>query len=49
MIAAEIRQLQAVIEMCQLLAMGNEDTLAGFPVRLVSGQLVSEGTLIYPP
>eukprot|EP00092_Neocalanus_flemingeri_P014477 GFUD01015622.1.p1 GENE.GFUD01015622.1~~GFUD01015622.1.p1 ORF type:complete len:1754 (-),score=538.42 GFUD01015622.1:509-5770(-) len=31
----ESRQLQAVIEMCQLLVMGNEDTLAGFPVRQV--------------
>ena len=29
----ESRQLQAVIEMCQMLVMGNEDTLAGFPVR----------------
>ncbi len=27
------QQLQAAIEMCQLLVMGNEDTLAGFPVR----------------
>ena len=32
----ESRQLQAVIEMCQMLVMGNEDTLAGFPVRQVS-------------
>ena len=31
----ESRQLQAVIEMCQMLVMGNEDTLAGFPVRQV--------------
>ena len=29
----ESQQLQAAIEMCQLLVMGNEDTLAGFPVR----------------
>jgi E3 ubiquitin-protein ligase TRIP12 len=31
--ADESQQLQAAIEMCQLLVMGNEDTLAGFPVR----------------
>ena len=31
----ESRQLQAVIEMCQLLVMGNEDTLTGFPIRQV--------------
>ncbi|RWS04789.1 putative E3 ubiquitin-protein ligase TRIP12-like protein [Dinothrombium tinctorium] len=29
----EGQQLQAVMEMCQLLVMGNEDTLAGFPVK----------------
>jgi E3 ubiquitin-protein ligase TRIP12 len=29
----EGQQLQAAIEMCQLLVMGNEDTLAGFPVK----------------
>lgn len=29
----ESRQLQAAIGMCQLLVMGNEDTLAGFPVK----------------
>ena len=34
----ESRQLQAVIEMCQLLVMGNEDTLTGFPIRQVSTQ-----------
>ncbi|XP_068628834.1 E3 ubiquitin-protein ligase TRIP12 [Battus philenor] len=37
----EGQQLQAVIEMCQLLVMGNEDTLAGFPVRLVVPALVN--------
>ncbi|XP_071797988.1 E3 ubiquitin-protein ligase TRIP12-like isoform X1 [Asterias amurensis] len=31
----ESQQLQAVIEMCQLLVMGNEDTLGGFPVKQV--------------
>ena len=31
--ADEGQQLQAVMEMCQLLVMGNEDTLAGFPVK----------------
>ena len=35
----ESRQLQAVIEMCQLLVMGNEDTLTGFPIRQVSTQM----------
>ena len=29
----EIQQLQAVIEICQMLVMGNEDTLAGFPIK----------------
>uniref|UniRef100_A0A8D2NAG5 E3 ubiquitin-protein ligase n=1 Tax=Zonotrichia albicollis TaxID=44394 RepID=A0A8D2NAG5_ZONAL len=29
----ESQQLQAVIEMCQLLVMGNEETLGGFPVK----------------
>lgn len=37
----EGQQLQAVIEMCQLLVMGNEDTLAGFPVKLVVPALIS--------
>jgi len=36
----ESRQLQAVIEMCQLLVMGNEDTLAGFPIRQVVPSLI---------
>ncbi|KAG9343628.1 hypothetical protein JZ751_013798 [Albula glossodonta] len=31
----ESQQLQAVIEMCQLLVMGNEETLGGFPVKSV--------------
>ena len=33
--ADESVQLQAAIEMCQLLVMGNEDTLAGFPTKQV--------------
>lgn len=37
----ESRQLQAVIEMCQLLVMGNEDTLAGFPVKMVVPALIT--------
>ncbi|XP_034824158.1 E3 ubiquitin-protein ligase TRIP12 isoform X2 [Maniola hyperantus] len=37
----EGQQLQAVIEMCQLLVMGNEDTLAGFPVRQVVPALIN--------
>lgn len=37
----EGQQLQAVIEMCQLLVMGNEDTLAGFPVRQVVPALIT--------
>lgn len=37
----ESRQLQAVIEMCQMLVMGNEDSLAaGFPVRQVVPALI---------
>jgi len=40
----ESRQLQAVIEMCQLLVMGNEDTLAGFPIRQVE-QMASSHNL----
>ncbi|XP_035227054.1 E3 ubiquitin-protein ligase TRIP12-like [Stegodyphus dumicola] len=36
----EGQQLQAVIEMCQLLVMGNEDTLAGFPVKQVVPVLI---------
>ncbi|XP_074658456.1 E3 ubiquitin-protein ligase TRIP12-like [Tubulanus polymorphus] len=34
-------QLTAVIEMCQLLVMGNEDTLAGFPVKQVVPALIT--------
>lgn len=37
----ESQQLQAVIEMCQLLVMGNEETLGGFPVKSVVPALVS--------
>lgn len=36
----EGQQLTAVMEMCQLLVMGNEDTLAGFPVKQVVPALV---------
>lgn len=36
----ESRQLQSVIEMCQLLVMGNEDTLTGFPIRQVVPALI---------
>ncbi|KAG8267411.1 Ubiquitin-protein ligase [Homalodisca vitripennis] len=37
----EGQQLQAVIEMCQMLVMGNEDTLAGFPVKQVVPALIT--------
>lgn len=37
----ESQQLQAAIEMCQMLVMGNEDTLAGFPVKLVVPALIT--------
>jgi E3 ubiquitin-protein ligase TRIP12 len=37
----EGQQLQAVIEMCQMLVMGNEDTLAGFPVKQVVPALIA--------
>lgn len=37
----EGQQLQAVMEMCQLLVMGNEDTLAGFPVKQVVPALIT--------
>lgn len=36
----EGQQLQAVIEMCQMLVMGNEDTLSGFPVKQVVSALI---------
>jgi len=39
--ADESQQLQAAIEMCQLLVMGNEDTLAGFPVRQAVPALIN--------
>lgn len=38
----ESQQLQAVIEMCQLLVMGNEETLGGFPVKSVVPALVRD-------
>ncbi|CAG2167437.1 unnamed protein product, partial [Oppiella nova] len=37
----EGQQLQAVMEMCQLLVMGNEDTLGGFPVKQVVPALIT--------
>nr|XP_039262468.1 E3 ubiquitin-protein ligase TRIP12-like [Styela clava] len=37
----ESRQLQAAIGMCQLLVMGNEDTLAGFPIKSVVPALIN--------
>ncbi|KAM5163467.1 E3 ubiquitin-protein ligase TRIP12 isoform 3-T5 [Mantella aurantiaca] len=37
----ESQQLQAVIEMCQLLVMGNEETLGGFPVKNVVPALIT--------
>ncbi|XP_048588238.1 E3 ubiquitin-protein ligase TRIP12 isoform X2 [Nematostella vectensis] len=37
----ESQQLQAVIEMCQLLVMGNEESLAGFPVKQVVPALIN--------
>ncbi|NXJ80082.1 TRIPC ligase, partial [Trogon melanurus] len=37
----ESQQLQAVIEMCQLLVMGNEETLGGFPVKSVVPALIA--------
>lgn len=39
-IGDEGQQLQAVIEMCQMLVMGNEDTLTGFPVKPVVCALI---------
>lgn len=38
-------QLQSCIEMGQLLVMGNEDTLSGFPVKQAVPALVSRATL----
>lgn len=37
----EGQQLQAVIEMCQLLVMGNEEILTGFPVKQVVPALIT--------
>lgn len=37
----EDQQLSSVIEMCQMLVMGNEDTLAGFPVKQVVPALIT--------
>ncbi|KAI1287488.1 E3 ubiquitin-protein ligase TRIP12 [Halotydeus destructor] len=37
----EGQQLQSVMEMCQLLVMGNEDTLTGFPVKQAVPALIS--------
>ncbi|XP_031562481.1 E3 ubiquitin-protein ligase TRIP12-like [Actinia tenebrosa] len=37
----EGQQLQAVIEMCQLLVMGNEESLAGFPVKQAVPALIN--------
>ncbi|XP_075871051.1 E3 ubiquitin-protein ligase TRIP12 isoform X2 [Nelusetta ayraudi] len=37
----ESQQLQAAIEMCQLLVMGNEETLGGFPVKTVVPALIT--------
>lgn len=36
----EGEKLQAVMEMCQLLVMGNEDTLAGFPIKQAVPELI---------
>lgn len=33
--------MQALTEMCQMLVMGNEDTLAGFPVKQVVPALIN--------
>lgn len=43
----ESQQLQAAIEMCQLLVMGNEETLGGFPVKSVVPALVSALNVVY--
>lgn len=37
----ESQQLQAAIEMCEMLVMGNEDTLAGFPIKQAVPALIS--------
>ncbi|XP_048518529.1 E3 ubiquitin-protein ligase TRIP12 isoform X1 [Dendroctonus ponderosae] len=40
-IGDEGQQLQAVIEMCQVLVMGNEEVLTGFPVKQVVPALIA--------
>lgn len=40
-IGDEGQQLQAVIEMCQVLVMGNEEVLTGFPVKQVVPALIT--------
>uniref|UniRef100_A0A8C5C1T2 E3 ubiquitin-protein ligase n=1 Tax=Gadus morhua TaxID=8049 RepID=A0A8C5C1T2_GADMO len=40
----ESQQLQAAIEMCQLLVMGNEETLGGFPVKSVVPALMNHAS-----
>lgn len=37
----ETQQLQSVMEMCQLLVMGNEDTLVGFPIKQTVPALIT--------
>lgn len=37
----EMDKLQCVMEMCQLLLMGNEDTLVGFPIKSVVPALIN--------
>jgi len=37
----EGQQLQSVMEMCQLLVMGNEDTLVGFPIKQAVPALIT--------
>lgn len=37
----ESQQLQAAIEMCEMLVMGNEDTLAGFPIKQAVPALIT--------
>lgn len=39
--ADESQQLQSAIEMCQILVMGNEDTLSGFPIKQVVPALIT--------
>ena len=40
-IGDETQQLQSVMEMCQLLVMGNEDTLVGFPIKQAVPALIT--------